>query len=107
MTGQHKLMSRFTKDEYEVTRRSGNEVELINNGKTIRRHVSHVKRVPAEDSKSPLALNLATSNESMESNQSNQNGNITEMGIAGEEICDVEDLEDKHSLKLNKKKPNG
>lgn len=43
----HKLTPNFDTTEYEVTARNGNIVEIKNNGKVIRRNVSHLKKVPS------------------------------------------------------------
>lgn len=46
MTTSNKLESRFMNEEFEVTERNGNEVTIKSNGKTFKRHISHVKKVP-------------------------------------------------------------
>ncbi|KAG5866291.1 hypothetical protein JTB14_023254 [Gonioctena quinquepunctata] len=43
----HKLTSRFGTTEYVVTERRGNEVTVTGDGKTIKRHITHVKRIPS------------------------------------------------------------
>ncbi|XP_030760720.1 uncharacterized protein K02A2.6-like [Sitophilus oryzae] len=43
----HKLTSRFNSVEYDVIERNGNELILFGDGKTIRRHVAHVKKIVA------------------------------------------------------------
>ncbi|KAG5897166.1 hypothetical protein JTB14_020895 [Gonioctena quinquepunctata] len=43
----HKLTSRFGTTEYVVTERRGNEVTVTGDGKTMKRHVTHVKRIPS------------------------------------------------------------
>lgn len=46
MTTSNKLESRFINEEFEVIERKGNEVTIRSNGKTFKRHVSHVKKIP-------------------------------------------------------------
>lgn len=41
----NKLCSRFGKDEFEVVKRTGNEVLVMKDGKTYRRQVSHLKKI--------------------------------------------------------------
>ncbi|KAG5869545.1 hypothetical protein JTB14_018677 [Gonioctena quinquepunctata] len=41
----HKLTSRFGTTEYVVTERRGNEVTVTGDGKTMKRHITHVKRI--------------------------------------------------------------
>ncbi|KAG5875425.1 hypothetical protein JTB14_005323 [Gonioctena quinquepunctata] len=43
----HKLTFRFGTTEYVVTERRGNEVTVTGDGKTIKRHITHVKRIPS------------------------------------------------------------
>ncbi|KAG5893745.1 hypothetical protein JTB14_001389 [Gonioctena quinquepunctata] len=43
----HKLTSRFGTTEYVVTERRGNEVTVTGDGKTMKRHITHVKRIPS------------------------------------------------------------
>lgn len=49
----HKLTSRFNEAEYVVTEKNGNEVTLVGNGKTMKRHISHVKKIPSTPTSSP------------------------------------------------------
>lgn len=42
----HKLTSKFNDTECHVTERNGNEVALVGNGKTMKTHISPVKRMP-------------------------------------------------------------
>lgn len=42
----HKLISRFNKAEYNVMEKKRNELILNGDGKTIRRHVTQVKKIP-------------------------------------------------------------
>lgn len=43
----NKLTTNFDVTEYEVVNRSGNEVEIFGDGKTFRRNISHVKKIPS------------------------------------------------------------
>nr|XP_023024982.1 uncharacterized protein LOC111513053 [Leptinotarsa decemlineata] len=43
----HMLTSRYNPIEYVVTQRVGNEVTLVGDGKTMKRHVHHVKKIPS------------------------------------------------------------
>lgn len=43
MNTTNKLETRFGNEEYEVTDRKGNEVTVMKDGKTYKRHVTHVK----------------------------------------------------------------
>lgn len=42
----HKLTANFSNIEYNVLHRNGNELTLFGDGKTIKRNVAHVKRIP-------------------------------------------------------------
>lgn len=42
----HKLTTNFDLTEYEVVDRNGNEVEITANGKSYKRNISHVKKIP-------------------------------------------------------------
>ena len=42
----HKLTTNFDVTEYEVIGRSGSEVEITANGKTFKRNIRHVKKIP-------------------------------------------------------------
>lgn len=46
MVKDHKLTTRFGREEYVVQERKGNEVTVCGEGKVTRRHVTQVKRVP-------------------------------------------------------------
>lgn len=46
MVVPHKLTTKFDKTEYVVMEKNGNEVVLSRDGKTIRRHITHVKKLP-------------------------------------------------------------
>lgn len=53
----HKLMSNFEPEMYKVIRRNGSEVtvECVDTGKTYKRNVAHVKRIPVDQN--PLLSN--------------------------------------------------
>lgn len=45
-TRANKLESRYRNEEFEVTQKHGNEVILSGEGKILRRHLTHLKKVP-------------------------------------------------------------
>lgn len=49
LTRSNKLESRFQNKEFEVIQKNGNEAILAREGKTLRRHVTHLKKVPSSD----------------------------------------------------------
>lgn len=48
MMTTNKLEGRYLNEEYEVIEKKGNEVTLQKDGKTFKRHTTHVKKLPTE-----------------------------------------------------------
>nr|CAH7757851.1 unnamed protein product [Callosobruchus chinensis] len=47
MTHPHKLTTQFSNQEYMVLQRNGNEVTITrDDGQILRRHISHIKKIP-------------------------------------------------------------
>lgn len=72
----HKLTPKFGKTEYVVVERKGNEVVLGMDGKTIRRHIAHVKKLPGK-------IKGKGQNETYESLQ-DDNRKVSDQGHAGD-----------------------
>ena len=79
----HKLCSRFGNEEYKVIERKGNEVTIMKDGKTYKRHVSHVKKIidsnptVCKEQIVPLTLNSKSSeveNKMQEIEESQEDG---------------------------------
>ncbi|KAJ8942230.1 hypothetical protein NQ314_010130 [Rhamnusium bicolor] len=58
----HKLTPRYDKNEYEVLQMQGNEVTLLRDGKILKRHVSHLKKVSGETESTSTSFPLPHNN---------------------------------------------
>lgn len=85
----HKLTTKFSPTKYHVIQRNGNEVVIDDNGRTLRRNIGQVKKLPeidhncksqnltSEPSQSPSPTHQLDESNSYQSNENNHNESST------------------------------
>ncbi|XP_036340795.1 uncharacterized protein K02A2.6-like [Rhagoletis pomonella] len=86
----HKLTPNFDPTEYTVKERSGNEVIIAAGERTLRRNISHIKRLPASETISDNESNPTTSGESMQCGQPSQQISTDATSSTGAPAADPE-----------------